>query len=112
MIYVPHYNKNNTCVVITNKDTIRVYNQVPTHNSTIDYTDYYVNSHYLYNTGTQTFNQYSNLPSCIAKEELTDNVYYRTDYADCLIIFFILFIFCFYVPYRIIKRFFGRWFNV
>lgn len=97
------------CVVVRdNGNTIRAYETTPRLNSTINYTDYYVNSHYLYNLGEQTFSQYTTLPTCL-NATLTTNVFYRNDLDSILIIFFILLLICFYFPYRLISRMFGRW---
>lgn len=110
MIYVPDFTNSN-CVVIRDKDTIRVYDTTPTNNSNNYYTDYYINSHYIFTNGYQQFSQYSQLPTCINHNLLTKNVYYRNDFDSILIIFLILLIICFYFPYRIISRMFGRWFK-
>ena len=40
---------------------------------------------------------------------LTHDVYYRKDITNILIMFFILSIVCFYFPYRIFSRCFGKW---
>lgn len=106
-IYVPDSSKS--CYVVRDKDTIRAYNTIPTYNSTINYTDYYINSHYIDTTGSQTFSQYTTLPSCINSNNITDNVFYRNDIDSILIITFILLLICFYFPYRILSRLFGRW---
>lgn len=106
-IYLP--STNFVCYVTRdNGNTIRAYETQPTVNSTVNYTDYYVNAHYLYNVGTQQFTQYSTIPTCMGAT-FTDNVYYRNDFDQILVIFFILLIICFYFPYRIISRMFGRW---
>lgn len=111
MIYVPSYTSNN-CIVVRDKDTIRVYDSQPTNNSTNYYTDYFINSNYLFNNGYQTFNQYSTIPTCVNQNLLTTNVFYRNDIDKILIIFLILLIVCFWFPYKIISRAFGRWFKL
>lgn len=110
MIYVPEYNNGN-CAYIYNSDIIRVYNSTPSHNTTISYKDYYIKSNYIYNNGTTTFSNYSTLPTCINSNRITTDVWYRNDIDSILVIFFILLIICFYFPYRIISRMFGRWFK-
>lgn len=105
-LYIP--STNYPCIVVQNHDTIRAYHTTPTLNSTTQYTDYFVNSHYMKQEGSTTWNQYSTLPSCNV-ETFTDNVYYRNDFDSILIIFFIILLVCFYFPYRIISRMFGRW---
>ena len=108
LVYVPEYNEGN-CAYILNSDVIRVYNSQPQHNTTISYKDYYIKSSYIYNDGSTTFSNYSTLPTCIADSRITTEVYYRNDFDSILVIFFIILIFCFYFPYRIISRIFGRW---
>lgn len=108
MIYVPEYNQGN-CAYIYNTDIIRVYDSQPRNNTTIAYKDYYIKSSYIYNEGSTTFSNYSTLPTCINSQRITTNVMYRNDMADILIMFFIIVLICFYFPYRIISRAFGRW---
>lgn len=107
MIYVP--SDAYSCVVIRDKDTIRTYLTAPQYNTTINYRDYYVNSHYMSVSGEQTFNNYSTLPSCIYSGEVTHDFYYRNDLSDILICFFIIVLVCFYFPFKLFSRFFGRW---
>ena len=89
MIYVPNYELSN-CAYIYNNNTIRVYDSVPIQGRTIDYTDYYYNSHYMSVHGTTTFNNYSTLPTCIDDDNITTNIYYRNDITDILICFTII----------------------
>lgn len=106
-IYLP--STNYACYVVRdNGNTIRAYNTMPQLGSTIQYTDYYVNSHYLFTNGEQTFSQYTTLPVCNGATFTTD-VYYRNDFDQILVIFFILLLICFYFPYKLIARMFGRW---
>lgn len=107
-IYLP--STNYACYVVQNATTIRAYETMPRQNSTVNYTDYYYNSHYYFTNGTQTFSQYTTLPTCNGSN-FTTNVFYRNDIDQILIIFFILLLVCFYFPYRIISRAFGRWFK-
>ena len=108
-IYLP--NTNYQCFYMIDKDTIRAYDSQPRQNSSSTYTDYFINSHYLTRTGTQTWNNYSTLPEC-NQNAFTTNVFYRNDFDSIMVIFFILLIVCFYFPYRIISRMFGRWFKI
>lgn len=107
-IYVPSYSNNN-CLVVRDSNTIRVYQNQPTQNSNVNYTDYYINSSYLSNSGVQNFSQYSTIPTCVSSSDITTNVYYRLDFDKISVITFILLLICFYFPYRIISRMFGRW---
>ena len=107
-VYVPQYNNGN-CVSVYNNNTIRVYDSTPTQNSTINYKEYYINSSYLSHNGSSTFNNYTTLPTCVSSNDITTNVFYRLDIDKILVCTFILLIICFYFPYRIISRLFGRW---
>ena len=112
MIYVPDLD-NYKCIVVQNADTIRAYTSVPTINSDIPYRDFYVNSHYLYKNGTQTFGNYgyNNLPTCMSADELTSSIYYRNDFDNILTIFFIIIVFVYFCFKKIARGFFFglRW---
>ena len=105
-IYLP--STNYACYVVRDSNTIRAYETMPRQNATVNFTYYYVNSHYIFNNGEQTFNNYTTLPTCNGST-FTTNVFYRNDMSDILIMFFIILLVCFYFPYRIISRMFGRW---
>ena len=105
-IYLP--NTNYACFYMVDKDTLRAYDTMPRNNSSSTYTDYYINSHYLTRTGVQTWSNYSTLPEC-SQESFTTNVFYRNDIDGIMVTFFILLIVCFWFPYRMISRAFGRW---
>lgn len=107
MIYVPDLSSYE-CFYVHSDGVIRAYKQIPSNNSTINYRDYYVNSHYLYKDGVQSFNNYTTLPICLVSEVLTDKVEYRNDFDSILIIFLIMCIFCFYIPICLFKRLFRR----
>lgn len=107
MIYVPD-TSSYKCFVVRDSNTIRAYKEKPVNNSNIDYRDYYINSNYLYQDGTQQFSNYTTLPVCLQSSELTNNVYYRNDFDSILIIFLIMSIFCFLIPIKIFLRLFRR----
>lgn len=109
MIYVPTLNNNN-CVVIYDKDTIRVYDTQPQSNVLTNYTDYFINSHYLSKSGSEVFATFND--TCISSNNLTTDFYYRNDLFEILGCFIIIALFCFYLPYKIISRGFGRWLKV
>lgn len=107
MIYLPF--DDVACYVIRDSNTIRVYDSRPAHNSTVGYTDVYINSHYLQQVGQQTFSQYGTLPTCLDNSKLTSDYWYRLDMPDILLMFIIIFIFTIYIPYKFISRIFGKW---
>ena len=53
MIYVPDL-ENFKCFVVRDTNTLRAYKEIPLKNTEIEYRDYYINSHYLYQDGTQS----------------------------------------------------------
>lgn len=106
MLYVP--DNTFSCYVVNDSNTIRAYHTNPNYNTVVNYTDYYVNSHYMSREGSQTFSNYSTLPTCIDSNNLTTDFYYRNDLADILIIFSIIIIFGFILPWKIISRFWKR----
>lgn len=107
MYYVPTYNNGN-CAVVYDKDTIRVYESTPSYNNDVNYIDYYVNSNYMSKSGVAHFNQYSTLPTCLASNKITTDFYYRNDFPQILLIFIILSIVIFYIPWKIFIRMFRR----
>lgn len=108
MIYVPDYVSTN-CAYILNNDVIRVYESVPTYNTSIAYKDYYFKNSYMYNTGTTSFGTYSNLPVCISSERITTDIYYRNDLPQILFIFIVFTLICIVLPLKIFGRMFRRY---
>lgn len=109
-IYLPVNSVNDyQCYVVQNSDTIRAYVNFPARNSSSNYVDFYINSHYLQTTGTQTWGNTSNLPVCISTSSITNDIVYSNDFLGGLIMFSIFFFFIVYFPYRLFRRIFGRW---
>lgn len=113
-IYLPIENINDfACYSVLDKDTIRAYRTQPQIDSSSEYVDFYINSHYLQKTGTQSWGQWSStLPVCLSTDSITSDVYYRNDFDSILIIFSILFIFIIAIPFKIMSRAFGRWLKI
>lgn len=107
MIYVPDL-ENYRCVYVRGEGVIRAYRQQPTYNSVVDYRDYYIDSHYTYTDGQQSFSTYSTLPTCLVSNDLTNEVYYRHDFNDILVMFICLCLIFFYIPLKILFRLFRR----
>lgn len=109
-IYLPIENINDfACYSVIDKDTIRAYRTQPQIESSSEYVDFYINSHYLQKTGTQSWGQWSsNLPICTSKDLFTNNYYYRNDFASSLFIFTIFAIFGIMIPIKIFVRLFRR----
>lgn len=108
MVYVPNYDTNN-CAIVKDNTTIRVYDNRPQlTDENYTYTDYFYNSHYYFVTGNETFTSTELLPTCISSDDITTDFYYRSDLAQILLIFLILFIFCILIPLKLFTRFFRR----
>lgn len=103
-IYLPKEINETECVRVIDKDTIRVYENKPIENEEIKYTDYYINSHYLENAGVEIATNDS--ITCINQENLTTSYYYRNDFNDILLIFFIMLFIVYFIFSKIIKVFF------
>lgn len=108
MIYVPDI-ENYECFVVNSDSTIRAYEEIPTHNSSVDYRDYYYTGNYIYRDGTQTFNNYSTLPVCLTQSSITNEVYYRNDFPQILLMFVLLCIIFFWFPIKLFTRIFRKW---
>lgn len=108
MYYVP--TTDYACYTVYNQDTIRAYHVSPNEYTSVEYTDYFVNSHYLSKDGLQTFS--STIPVCLDSSNLTTDFFYRFDIVDIIILaIFLSFIFV-YIPFKLIKIIFGRWLHV
>lgn len=109
-IYLPIDNLNDfACYSVIDKDTIRAYRSQPQLDSSSEYVDFYINSHYLQKTGIQSWGQWnSSLPTCLAADSITTDYYYRNDFADILLIFIIFAIVGIYLPFKLISRIFRK----
>lgn len=94
-----------SCYEIRDMNTIRAYITTPVYNSTVDYTDFYINSHYLSKSGIANFNNFSILPTCVNVDTFTHDVFYRNDLPDILLCFIIIVMFVSYFPLKLLKLF-------
>ena len=108
-IYVPLDTTYNKCYVVQSEGVIRGYEEIPQINRTINYRDYYIKSDYIFRNGSQTFSTYSTPPTCLSNNIITNDIYYRVDFSNILIIFFIFSFFIVFLPFKIMSRVFGRW---
>lgn len=72
---------------------------------------------YYYDSTTKDYiltwtSETNSLPSTCVNIEMTQNVFYRNDIVDILICFFIISLVCFYFPFKIVSRAFGRWLKI
>lgn len=105
MIYVPtDLNNNNYCYVLIDTNIIREYKTI-TLNQDNDYTDFNTGNHY---NSFSSKEYITTQPICVDHNSLTNNFYYRNDFSHILVIFFIMSIFIFYLPYKLILRFYRK----
>lgn len=107
MIYLPEAYLNKPCYIVNN-GYIRVYDTIHTNYQNVVY-DIYVNQNYQVKKSTASYN--SSI-QCDVLNTYTSDFYYRNDLADILIIFFIISIIIFYLPFKIVSRFCGRWLKI
>ena len=113
-IFLPVDNVNDfACYSVLDKDTIRAYRTMPAIDSSSNYVDFYINSHYLQKEGSQSWGQWqSYLPTCISNSSITNDIYYRNDLDSILLIFLCIVVFVTYFPRKIINVFYKRGFNL
>ncbi len=102
-IYVPTEYLGKPCYTINN-GYIRVYDTI-NYNSSNKVYDIYINQDYMVKSSTSS---YSNSTQCVDYNLITDEIYYRTDFADILLIFSILILFGFGFGISLFRRLFRR----
>lgn len=110
-VYLPIDNVSDfACYSVYDKDTIRAYYTKPAINSSSDYVDFYINSHYLEKNGSQSWGQWSTtLPTCLSETSITNEIEYRTDFFQSLGLFVLLLFVLFWLPLKLtFLRFFRR----
>lgn len=110
MIYVPDLGTYQ-CYEVLNKDTIRAYKENPNTSlsNSIEYRDYFINSHYIFTDNTLIKEESTIQVNCISTNDLTDAYIYRNDIAHILIITLILIGVTWFLVVSLIKALFkGR----
>lgn len=107
MIYLPIEEVNDyACFTVYDKDTIRAYYTTPSHNSNSNYTDFYINSNYITKEGNQSWSNFSTLPVCMDRNNITTSYVYRTDFWSILLVFIIMVGGTWFLISKLIKTFF------
>lgn len=109
MIYVPEDSIYDSCYVVQSQGVIRGYDIYPQNNRSYNYRDYYTDSNYMYRDGSGQWSQYTTLPICLSSDVITNDYYYRNDFASICLIFIIFAIIIIYLPFKLFSRLFGRW---
>ena len=104
-IYLPNDLLLKDCKVV-NENYVRVYDN----SNYTSWTDVYFKSGYYLKRGYSTYGATNVV--CDTLNTYSDSIFYRYDLADSLTIFLIISIFCFYIPYKIFSRAFGRWLRI
>lgn len=101
-VYVPSYELGQ-CVEIIDKDTIRVYD---TYDQDVNrYTDYYVNSHYLWKRGIHGIVDVN----CLDQQYITTTPIYRNDIMDIFVVGLLFIGVGWFLIAKLIKTFFLGW---
>lgn len=109
-IYLPVTITNSNCAYISQRGVIRVFDS-RNYNAYVNYTDYYLEDHYISNTGTSYIGNNFNY-NCIATSDFTTDFLHRFDLPEIIIIFTFIVIFFIWFPYKIVSRALGRWFKL
>ena len=104
MIYVPILDNSYSCYSFIDNNTIRAY-KTTNLNENNEFTDIYINSHYLTNDSSVVLTEQ---PNCISFDKITNDWKERNDLADILIISFLGILFFFGLPLIIFRRLFKR----
>lgn len=104
-VYVPDL-ESYSCITVKDSETIRAYQEMPLEGSKTSYRDYFIHSDYYYVDGVEEVS--SNAPVCLDNSMITNEVYYRVDFPDILIILLIFSIFAFLIPIKVFIRLFRR----
>lgn len=107
-IYVPEDSTYNKCYVVQSEGVIRGYDRQPSNNTNYSYRDYYINSSYIFKDNVGSWGQYTTLPICLSSDVITNDIYYRQDMPQILLMFLIINIFGIYLPIKIFSKIFKK----
>lgn len=107
-IYVPEDTIYNKCYVVQGEGVIRGYDRTPSYNTNYNYRDYYINSSYIYRDNSGSWGSYATLPVCLSSSDITNDIYYRLDMPNILLMFLIINIFGIYLPIKIFSKIFKK----
>lgn len=110
MTYLPTEYINSNYKYTANNDYIRVYTNNNCYNQ---YSSQYCDCYYIYPkidylVSEKSSCNVSNLTNTISYEKFTDNYYYRIDFTNILIMFFIMSFFIFYIPIKLVSKIFRK----
>lgn len=104
-IYLP-VDVTGKCVEVQNGDVIRVYDdEIPELGTSVTYTDYYINSHYIDISGSTTLDLHA---VCLDNNRITNNYWYRVDFPQIFLVVFIFLFINFFIIKTLISPFFRR----
>lgn len=103
-IYLPTEYLNKSCYQV-NANYIRVFETTHNNSSNTVY-DIYINQDYQVRQGTAN---YSSSTVCDRINTYTDEIYYRTDMPQILLMFIIFCMIMFILPLKVFLRMFRRW---
>ena len=105
MFYSPiSLENNNKCYEFQDTNILRIYDTINL-NQNNNFTDYNTSNHYMSKQGSE-FLEIE--PTCLNHDLFSHDFYYRNDLSHILIIFIIMCIFIFYIPFKVIQRFYRK----
>jgi len=110
-VYIPS-DINTDCLVLIKEGVIRSYNinnTIIPLDINISYIDIYYKSDYITIIGTTIYTYYNLPPTCNnITQEITNEIWYRYDFTNILIIFTVFTIFTVFIPIKIFSKLFKR----
>lgn len=108
--YLPTESINSNFKYTISNDYIRVYTN---QNCYTNYNNQYCDCYYIYPKidylqSEKVSCNTSNLSNTISYQNFTDDFYYRIDFSNILIMFFIMSIFIIYIPLKVFSKFFRK----
>lgn len=108
--FLPTESINSNYKYTATNDYIRVYTNENCYNQ---YNSQYCDCYYIYPKldylqSEKTSCNVSNLNNTINYNTFTDNYYYRIDFLNILLMFFIMAIFIIYIPFKLISKIFRK----
>ena len=108
--FLPTEYINSNYKYTSNGDYIRIYTNNNCYNQ---YTSTYCDCLYIYPkldymTSEVSSCNVSNISNTISYQNFTDNYYYRVDFVNILLMFFIMSIFIIYIPFKLFSKIFRK----
>lgn len=102
-IYIPDYTPQKYPCVVYSNAYLTAYREMPRANTYVAFDRFYQSDHYNSVTQAQQFGNTVNV-TCLPSNQLTSDFYYRNDLADILLVFAIIAVVGFGIPFKLIMK--------